>query len=531
MALNIPLISYNMLIDALGNYTILYSSPRHPKQYRWVSSIHWERGLVNEQDMVFVCQQSAAEKAAELYPSSLLIVISDKQNVEQLMHLSNPLIVVEESPSTSGLLQKIQNYFLAIQSWHNELYNTVSSPETLRHILNISSHVLDTPLLLYNEKSQLEIQCLLNFSPLASRYLERQKEIVNRIRMLGKEHLKIEGNEGDLFVEGRLLGQSEDSFLLVAPFERKPSAGQEDLIEEITKALTSRPELQKGFFQPTKYSLYALMDSLIHKQYVSKGQLGDYALNIGVPLDAEFRLLCFVNVGNEQRANLSGLAESLKPVNRGMNATVIFHDRLYILLYSQGLDNSLSDVVLREQLMPYCDPRQDYLAFSQVFDELSNLGFAYEEIQLVITYRKHIDLAYWFTASEHSKLVYNFEEALQFVLLKPNEIDPALKDFAFSHTILDKLVKEDVTNGGNDVRILATYIHYERKATIVAEKLHMHRNTVLYRIGKIEKRFGLDFDKSWSRNRVRSDLLILYEKLEDAPVLFKKITGISQKDI
>lgn len=53
----------------------------------------------------------------------------------------------------------------------------------------------------------------------------------------------------------------------------------------------------------------------------------------------------------------------------------------------------------------------------------------------------------------------------------------------------------------------------------------MHRNTVLYRIEKIKKRFFIDFDESWSRNRALLDFSILYCKLARNPELYKQLLG------
>ena len=46
----------------------------------------------------------------------------------------------------------------------------------------------------------------------------------------------------------------------------------------------------------------------------------------------------------------------------------------------------------------------------------------------------------------------------------------------------------------------------ERRASVVAEKLHMHRNNVKYRIDRIEELFGIDTDDP----ALRLDLLMAY---------------------
>lgn len=42
------------------------------------------------------------------------------------------------------------------------------------------------------------------------------------------------------------------------------------------------------------------------------------------------------------------------------------------------------------------------------------------------------------------------------------------------------------------------------ETTPTAQQLHMHRNNVLYRIGSIEKRFGIDLGQFGTRERLIS---------------------------
>ena len=67
----------------------------------------------------------------------------------------------------------------------------------------------------------------------------------------------------------------------------------------------------------------------------------------------------------------------------------------------------------------------------------------------------------------------------------------------------------NAANGTSISTILWYYLRYERNATYVAKQLHMHRNTVLYHIEKIQSRFDFDL----SRKTVREWLLVCYKSL------------------
>ena len=58
-----------------------------------------------------------------------------------------------------------------------------------------------------------------------------------------------------------------------------------------------------------------------------------------------------------------------------------------------------------------------------------------------------------------------------------------------------QLVKpEDAARGTDNFVFLRQYLRYERRTTMVAEKLHMHRNNVKYRVDRLGELFGVDTD-------------------------------------
>ena len=142
--------SYNMVIDMLQPNEII-SEPAHPpKGFKWVSSVHWEKGIVPEKDMLFVCKGKAAEQASKLHPSSCLIVIAEEDASEATPDIPNQAIVIRGTSRSANLLQRLQNYFLSIQAWQNELDRIPLSSDGYEQVLHKSGKVLGVPLLLYN---------------------------------------------------------------------------------------------------------------------------------------------------------------------------------------------------------------------------------------------------------------------------------------------------------------------------------------------------------------------------------------------
>lgn len=67
-----------------------------------------------------------------------------------------------------------------------------------------------------------------------------------------------------------------------------------------------------------------------------------------------------------------------------------------------------------------------------------------------------------------------------------------LAEFTYAGYVIDSIARQDAAAKTDNYTFLYTYLMCERRASVVAERLHMHRNNVKYRIDRIESQFGID---------------------------------------
>ncbi len=70
--------------------------------------------------------------------------------------------------------------------------------------------------------------------------------------------------------------------------------------------------------------------------------------------------------------------------------------------------------------------------------------------------------------------------------------DLPLLNSTYASVVVRSIAKDDAERGTDNYQFLYEYLMCERRANIVAEKLHMHRNNVKYRIDRIEGAYGID---------------------------------------
>lgn len=90
------------------------------------------------------------------------------------------------------------------------------------------------------------------------------------------------------------------------------------------------------------------------------------------------------------------------------------------------------------------------------------------------------------------KRIFSFERCFAEYLVEQMGSASNLALCTYGGRIIDAMAQRDEQTGSNDYEFLFEYLVNERKPSVVAEKLHMHRNNVKYRIDKIEERFGID---------------------------------------
>ena len=77
---------------------------------------------------------------------------------------------------------------------------------------------------------------------------------------------------------------------------------------------------------------------------------------------------------------------------------------------------------------------------------------------------------------------------------------------SYAGSIIGAIAEHDAQAGTDNYEFLHSYLTLERRTSTVADALHMHRNNVNYRIGRIEELYDIDLDDA----ALRVDLLVAY---------------------
>lgn len=90
---------------------------------------------------------------------------------------------------------------------------------------------------------------------------------------------------------------------------------------------------------------------------------------------------------------------------------------------------------------------------------------------------------------------------------------PLIEEAGLTDYGMQKLLREDKEKNTNLYHTLKTYLLCENNITMAARKLHIHRNTLVYRMKQIENCLGIDFDDSESSWNLLA-LIMMYDMVK-----------------
>lgn len=186
------------------------------------------------------------------------------------------------------------------------------------------------------------------------------------------------------------------------------------------------------------------------------------------------------------------------------NVRIILHNK-NILMYPKNSSKPEKNIAFFETLNEYLQVNRAYVGVSEPFLGLENLHHAYLQARDSLDIGRKLAAGScsddMLEAETVSRRVFRFADYHVYMLLGGQQRELG---------ILDQIRRYDIDHKTDYYRILYIFLSFDRQFTKTASLLHMHRNNVIYHIGRISDIFSLDLEDPGERLR----LLLLY-KLSD----------------
>ena len=244
-----------------------------------------------------------------------------------------------------------------------------------------------------------------------------------------------------------------------------------------------------------------LLDDLIRPRQDSEEYFRDRCAQLCIPYQGAFRvglILCesstmfkVSHLANQLRAHCP--LENYGVFHYGSSVIILLHDwNDSDICRQSGFEEDWNAFIttLRQN--------KAYVGISLLFKDVKKLSVGYLQAEAASNIgkkRSGDDIAYFYSRFYLDDMLEHYSETMP------------LED-TYTH-YLDRLL-DDCGSAPSNAKLLYYYLCLERNISLVAKQVHMHRNSVIYRVQKIHDMLSLDLDDP----EVRLRLLISFKILE-----------------
>ena len=255
-------------------------------------------------------------------------------------------------------------------------------------------------------------------------------------------------------------------------------------------------------------SANTLISDILEKKIDSEGEVRSRASYAGLPMLSEYDLflIAFADMLNVPLSRLTQTLTSMIPGAQVLS----FHRGIVILNRYEGVRAQERDARL-SNVENVLDGLTANCGVSARFEALHHLPVAYRQahsaIRLGLRLRGRAEV--YTDIPDYGNRFY-FEDYVLFhqASLHLEQSDDGFRN-TFSYRAIHTLADYDRAHGAASLRILHTYLLCERRATQACALLHMHRNTVLYHIRRIEEGLGISLDDPEIRLKLMTGFKVL----------------------
>lgn len=519
-------VSYHMLLECLRDHEILHAPETYAKPFTWYATLtggeHALRDGLHAGTLV-LCHGDIAREVLDAHPDCFCVVMAQEGEgfswAQEKRRRGRVLVVrqIERFYHYDSLLQRL---FVNDLVWENEMDRVVYSRGRLDKLIAVSEGILGNFVCITDTGYNLIAYSRTvepprgGYSQLVSTncYSKGAIEDIER-KVLGvvraNSRLVVCDPAGDfpypvlhypIFINGAYL------FHVAMPCCCGTLACLKDLFLKFVRRVEA---LCNDFWKTTvnlESSCHRVLIGLLDGESMTDEYREIQLARTAIPQAKQFRLVRFRFDASMPYRDRLQVVDAAKGLNGGACYPFVYEEDLLVLYYTdQVCDAALSGRMLYADVQrTVFEPYGIAASASQAFYAIGDLQLAYREACIAWAMRAPMEKECASLFGDPAAPCYAFEHALKYYLLSES-CDADLVAFAFDNSILSLLANEDEQAGTNIVQMIWVYLNNERNATVTSKLVHVHRNTVLYHIARVEKRFDISFDSPLLRSRIILD--------------------------
>lgn len=469
-----------------------------------------------QDDVLYISDPRTLRKMSKKDFKDRFFVFSAKTSyLEQYSQFLNAIAFSEEY-SLNDVINYLVDLFQTMNSYESRMHLAAHNTNNLDALMELSREMFPNCVVLVSDSAYNIIASSFSSAP--------QNAYINKLLAQGyydKDSLQMMANQGYFTEPGKYLRPSIStppnvcgntvilksyytnnvfySFVGCYFLEDEPTLIDYTLFESLTQQIDVFFQLNE-FYDRSMPRRQKMLDDLIHAdENVSNTYVQDRCRELWIPQYGDFRL-GYIKFDDDAYTRAAHLAIQLRIWCNVKNYGVFQYNNAIIILFHDWHDYNVSQQLAFQdswtEMMDIIKNNQGHIGISLLFQDIAKLRIAYLQAKHALIIGKKF-------SPEASVLPYS-KYAIYDILWQYRNTIPLDSVYV---PYLQQLM-ENADN--NNLVILYHYIRSERNISSTANIVHMHRNSVIYRLQKIKDVLKLDLDDP----DVRLWLMISFKILE-----------------
>lgn len=518
-------LSLNILVDQLRDMQCeLHVELPSTRKFSHSSLLPRDYGQARE-EFIYICRLSEALRAAEARPGLTYICLRDRiKDAAETEDRLDGMIVVNENLDMESLFTLIQDAFFRISEWTLSMQDCLIRERPLQDIMTLSEAVIGNTINISDSAFTLLATTtgIDTDDPISTALRQNGYHPESTLQLLGRHRrYEVWEQSRSVFVND---SYTISPYILVNKVFRfrntyfthavmvcdhhPMTPGLLDLFGLLTDILTIYAERNWEGKSALSHNYDSFLSDLLSGALTQKAEIEERAQYIGLNTSGYFGLMK-LTVAPGMEPSLGRLGRELSEMVLG--AQVLLHDQAIVML-SHFQSETSEPRVSQAHLEQFLERHHARGGVSNRFAGLEHLREAYRQASLALKYSSQLrgkDLLPDLPGQMDVPVLCPYEDRVLHCLLGENPDGEALWRGSCYGAALRILYEYDRQHNTNNLQLLRAYLWCERKATETGALLHMHRNNVIYRIGRIEKMIGLDLGSQPARLGLELSFLML----------------------
>jgi hypothetical protein len=488
-----------------------------PFAFRQVQMLPAEGEIALEEDVLYIGEPKAVRHLPKTLLHDHFFVVRGSPDDEEPVRPGSNAIVYDEQHSVCSVINHLLILFERLRTLESQIHMAARSPQGLESLMDVGRRMIPDATIVVVDSAYNIIG--------ATREHGSGNEYVDKLLEQGyydKDSLQLMSEAGYFQVSDRFQhpvlslppNVCNDPVILRSYVAngmfysfagcylpgRRPTLTDEELFLCFTEQLDNFFR-ETGFYSQSIPHRQQMIHDLLKYGDENPELVHDRARGLRLPENGSFRLGCIEFDEHATVAKAGYAVLQLRALNNLSNYGVMQYKNSVLIFFQDWHDYPVSEQLLfRErwaEMLSFLSKNNACIGVSLLFTNLGRLRVGYEQARTAIEIGRKIDPG----AIEYHYSKYYLNDML----------DRYRSKFTLDDVIVHYLDRLDGERGYNNSNLLLLY-HYlntERNISLTAKRVYMHRNSVIYRLQRIQDKLGLDLDDPDVRLRLMITFKIL----------------------